>query len=476
MSKIKKGQHLSKRIVIVGGGITGLAAAYRLQTLAPGLNVTLIEKAPYLGGKIITKRLDGFTIEGGADSFLSRKPRGIGLCEELGIAERLQGRNGQHNQTYVMRRHKLYPLPEGLTGMIPTNLASLADSPLISPEGKSRLAQEMDLPPAPAEGDEAIAAFICRRLGPEVYEQLVEPLMSGIYAGDGAQLSLAATFPHLRQLELKYGSLIKGLLASQPNGPGPDESYPPFVAFSSGMAELIESLLERLARTTILTGTGVAAIQTNGSHYTVILENGHSSTAGALILATPAFITAQLVANLDPVLAQAHAAIPYASSATVSLAYRATDLLRPLDGYGYVIPRVEDTDVVACTWTSSKWIGRAPAGYALLRLYLGRYGRRDVLEDGDEALVDLARAELRQTMGITAQPYCQRIYRWPRGMPQYTLGHLDRLAQIETRLQEQPGLFLAGAAYRGVGIPDCIHSGEAAAQAAVNYLRPDLLA
>jgi oxygen-dependent protoporphyrinogen oxidase len=242
------------------------------------------------------------------------------------------------------------------------------------------------------------------------------------------------------------------------------------------MAELIESLLERLARTTILTGTGVAAIQTNGSHYTVILENGHSSTAGALILATPAFITAQLVANLDPVLAQAHAAIPYASSATVSLAYRATDLLRPLDGYGYVIPRVEDTDVVACTWTSSKWIGRAPAGYALLRLYLGRYGRRDVLEDGDEALVDLARAELRQTMGITAQPYCQRIYRWPRGMPQYTLGHLDRLAQIETRLQEQPGLFLAGAAYRGVGIPDCIHSGEAAAQAAVNYLRPDLLA
>lgn len=460
---------VSKKCIVVGGGIAGLAAAYRLQTLAPELDVTLVERDACLGGKLVTEQVNGFVVEGGADSFLSRKPRGVGLCEELGVADRLHGRDPRHQKTFVKRHGRLHPLPEGLTGMIPTNLEALAQSALISASGKARLAQEPDLPPAPEGGDESIASFVSRRLGREVYEQLVEPLMGGIYAGDGRQLSLAATFPQLRQLERKHGSVIKGLLAGQPTAPS--SGYPPFVAFRSGMGELIERLLARLAGVTVLTGVRVNAVQPDGRGYRLALDNGQTLAAAALILATPAFVTAQLVAGIDPILAQAHAAIPYASTATISLAYADSDLLRPLDGYGYVIPRVEDTDVLACTWTSSKWEGRAPAGYALIRIYVGRYGRRDVLQDGDGELVALARAELKETLGITASPRFHRLYRWPNGMPQYTLGHLDRLDQIETRLRHNPGLFLAGAAYRGVGIPDCIHSGEQAAQAALSVAK-----
>ncbi|HEX6385026.1 MAG TPA: protoporphyrinogen oxidase [Anaerolineae bacterium] len=456
-------------VAVIGSGITGLAAAYRLRALVPGAEITLVERDAYPGGKIVTERTNGFIIEGGADSFLSRKPRGIGLCEELGIIDRLQGRDPQHHKTYVKRHGRLHRLPEGLTGMIPTNLEALAESALISPAGKARLAQEPELPPAPENGDESIASFVSRRLGREVYEQLVEPLMGGIYAGDGEQLSLAATFPQLRRLELKHGSLIEGLLASQQKE-APSAGYPPFVAFRSGMQELVDRLLARLPDVTILTGVGVRAVQPEGTGYRLVLDNGQVRTAGALILTTPAFVTAKLVAGIDPLLAEAHAAIPYASTATISLAYAESDLPQPLDGYGYVIPRVEDTDVLACTWTSSKWEGRAPKRYVLIRVYAGRYGRRDVLQGSDDELVALARTELKEMLDVKARPQFHRLYRWPRGMPQYTMGHLERLAQIESRLHENPGLFLAGAAYRGVGIPDCIHSGEEAARAAASRL------
>jgi protoporphyrinogen/coproporphyrinogen III oxidase len=452
-----------KRVVIVGGGITGLAATYRLQQSAVPLALTLVEREPQVGGKIVTERANGFVIEGGPDCFLSRKPRGIGLCEELGVADRLHGRNPAHQKTFVKRQNRLYPLPEGLTGMIPTNLDALADSPLISSAGQMRLAQEPELPPRPANGDESVADFIIRRLGREVYERLVEPLMGGIYAGDASQLSLAATFPQLRQLELKHGSLLKGLLAAQPNQTAVSE-HPPFVAFPSGMAELVETLLARLDQTTILTNTAVSHLTRQENSYRLTLANGQQLTADFLLLTTPAYVTAGLLYPLDEQLAQAHADIPYASSVTISLAYRQTDLPQVLDGYGYVIPRAENTDVLACTWTSSKWEGRAPDGHTLVRVYAGRFGRRDVTQDNDNALLALAQTELRETLAIDAVPLFGRVYRWQQGMPQYNLGHPDRLALIEERLARHRGLYLAGAAYRGVGIPDCIQSAEKAAK------------
>lgn len=458
-------------VLIIGGGITGLAAAYQLQKIAPELQITLVEREDRLGGKILTDRIDGFLIEGGPDSMLSRKPRGVGLCEELGLADQLHGRDPAHNKTFVRRHGALYPLPSGLTGMIPTNLAALEQNPLISSAGKERLAREAEIPPATETGDESVGSFVTRRLGREVYEALVEPLMSGIYAGDGDQLSLAATFPQLRQLELKHGSLLKGLQASQKADATP-AAYPPFVALRGGLGDLVTTLVAQLDGVQLLTGVGVETLQrdADAQTYQATLSNGQAMSASAVIITTPAFVSAKLLADIAPALAAAHAAIPHASSATVCLAFDQAELATKLDGYGYVIPRVEETDILACTWTSSKWQGRAPDGQVLVRVYLGRYGRRDILDESDAALVALAMGELREMLDITAPPTLERVYRWPNGMPQYTIGHLDRLAQIEAGIEQQPGLFLAGAAYRGVGIPDCIHSAEQAAQAAAIYL------
>lgn len=454
-------------ITVIGGGITGLTAVYRLQQLLPHASIRLVERDGRLGGKLLTEQCEGYLIEGAADSFLSRKTAAIELCRELGIEGTLNGRHPQFNATFVRHNGQLYPLPSGLSGMIPTNFEALHDSAILSEAGKARLRQEPDLPPAGDIGEESMAQFITRRLGQEAYERLVEPLMSGIYGGDGAELSLQATFPQLRELEQEHGSLIRGLLA-QPAAT--KAAYPPFVSPQTGMGTIVEALTQRLTHVQILTGKQVQAIGKANGRYTVTLENGQTWSADAVILTTPAHATAQLFADLDPDLAQSHAAIPYGSSAIVSLAYEEASLGHPLNGYGYVIPRIAGTDVLACTWSSRKWAGRAPAGKVLVRVYMGRYGRADVLALSDEALIAMAQGELRQTLGITAVPELCRVARWPKAMPQYTLGHLQRVACIEARLRYHPGLFVAGAAYRGVGVPDCIRESNTAATAVASYI------
>ena len=287
--------------------------------------------------------------------------------------------------------------------------------------------------------------------------------MSGIYAGDGEQLSLAATFPNLRQLEREYGSVTRGLLEGGSDSPA---AGPPFLSLRGGMRDLVTGLVDRLVSTRLVTGRAVASLRraAHGHGYVLDLADGDTLAAGAVVLATPAYVTAALVASLDTQLAEAHAEIPYASTAIVTLAYPSEVLSRPLDGYGYVVPRIEGSDVLACTWTSSKWPGRAPEAHALVRVYMGRFGRRDVTADSDEELVASARREIAATLAPMAGPAIVRVHRWPRGMPQYVMGSLERLAVIERRLEEHPALALAGAAYRGVGIPDCIASGEQAAE------------
>jgi oxygen-dependent protoporphyrinogen oxidase len=445
------------KLVVVGGGITGLAAACRLEALVPDAELVLVERSERLGGKLLTEREDGFVVESAADSFLSRKPRGVGLAEELGLE--LVGRRPENTGSYLRHGAALHPLPEGLTGMIPTDLVALERSALLSDEAKRRVAEEADLPPAPPDGDESIASFVTRRLGRDAYERLVEPLLTGIYGGDGDQLSLEATFPQLRKLELEHGSLLRGLAAASP----PPSAYPPFVSFRDGMGTLVERLTASLERTRIVTGRAVSGLE---PLYEVALDDGERLAADGVVLAVPAFTTAELVASLDAELAEAHAEIPYASSAIVTLAIRAE---RDLDGYGYVVPRAEGSDVLACTWSSSKWEHRAPPGFALIRVYLGRFGRRDVTADADDALVTAAREELRLA-GLDGEPERTWIHRWPLGMPQYVLGHPERLERIEAALARHPGLALAGAAYRGVGIPDCIHSGEEAARSLARSL------
>lgn len=463
------------RVVIVGGGIAGLAAAQRLMQKTPDLAVTLIESDSRLGGKIVTDRVDSFVIEGGPDTFLSYKPRGLGLCRELGLEDRLHGTNERIRRTYVMRGDQLHELPEGFTGLIPTRFGPMVKTGLISPLGKLRMGLDYVIPPRSLNGDESLAAFVERRLGRELYDRLIEPLMGGIYAGDGERLSLAATFPQLRQAELEHGGLIKGVLAAKAKTPVLQPGAKKWAAFLTptlGLAEIVEALEAKLrgANADVQLGKRVARVEAASPGYGVILENGKTLHADAIILATPAFATADLISNLDAQISTALRGIPYVSTATVSVAYPLADIPRLLDGYGYIIPRTEGRAILACTWTSTKFPHRAPEGFGLIRAFIGRAGQEGVLEGTNDELLKLVRDELRRTLGITAPPLLHRIFRWRKAMPQYTLGHLDRLAVIEGRLIAHPGLFVAGNAYRGIGIPDCIASGEAAAEAVLKFL------
>lgn len=480
-------------LVIVGGGIAGLAAAHRAAKTAgarPG-QIVLIEGERRLGGKIVTDRVDGFVIEGGPDTFLAYKPRGVGLCRELGLEARLHGTNPHIRRTYVMSRGRLYDLPEGLTGLVPSRFGPMARTRLISPWGKLRMGLDFFIPPRREAHDESLADFVERRLGREVYERLVEPLLSGIYAGDGRELSLSATFPQFRHTEIEHGGMIRGMLAQKrkaatslgPNGSNGSGAHPKpqsggarsaFLTPRTGLAEVVEAIEAALAAAGVETRTGMRAfdVQPTADGYEVLLADGAVLSARSVVLAAPAHASASLVAGFDPVLAAELSAIPHVSTATVSLAYRLADIPRPLDSYGYIVPRAEGRSILACTWTSTKFPHRAPEGYGLVRAFLGRAGQGDVLAATDEELVHQVRAELRQVLGVAAEPRLKRVYRWPGAMPQYTLGHLDRLGAIERRLAEHPGLFLAGNAYRGIGIPDCIASGEAAAEAALRHLAP----
>ena len=455
-----------KRLLVIGGGITGLSAAWRARSLSEPVEVTLLEKERRLGGKILTEHRDGFVLEAGADGFLSRKPAGMGLCEELGITGLLRGQVSRKGRSFVMRSHELHPMPEGFSGMVPENLQALQDTQLLSREGKLRAMEEVSIPARTEAADESVSRFMTRRFGSEVFDALIEPLLAGIYAGDAACLSMEATFPKLRELERRYGSILKGLRGEQASPPRGS----PFVTLRPGMAELARALSRGLGGIRLLTGVEAAAITPRGALWRVELAGGGTMEADALIVTVPAGPAAKLLSGVDADLAQALASIPFASSAIVHLAFPRDRISHDLDGYGYVIPRKEGSDILACTWTSSKWEERAPRGMVLIRVYAGRHGGPDMAARNDNELEELARGELRETMGIDAAPLFARVFRWPNAMPQYTLDHARHLQVIGEKCAGLAGLFLPGASYRGVGIPDCIESGYQAARAAVESL------
>jgi len=462
--------------VIIGGGIAGLSAAYyatkklALSTVEgiPNAQITLLEASNRWGGKITTDRVpfDGgqFIIEGGPDTFLATKPYATALCKELGLGERLHGTNPNQKNTYVLHHNKLEPLPDGLAMMIPTNVQAILKSHLVSWFSKARMGLDFFIPAKSLNGDESLGTFVSRRLGREAYENLIEPLMSGIYAGDGDALSLASTFPYLRDLELKYGSLARGALQmrAQAKGKSVQGSRSAFLTPTTGLAEIVEGLIAQLQNADLRLNTTASRISNINSRYVVELGTGEKLEADFVILATPAFISGRLLESFDPALASVLQSIDYASTATVSLAYRQSDLPRDLDGYGYVIPRREGRKALACTWTSTKFPHRAPEGYALIRVFVGRAGQDIPWSEKD--LLALAREELKLTLGITAEPILSRVFMWDKAMPQYNLGHPEKLNQIDSTLEKYPGLALAGNGYRGIGIPDCIRSGELAVE------------
>lgn len=446
-----------KRLLVIGGGISGLAAAWRARSLSKTVEITLLEKEDRLGGKILTESRDGFLLEAGADGFLSRKRGGIDLCNELGISSLLRGQVKRNVRSFVMQKHGLHTLPDGFTGLVPGNLHALEETALLSEAGKLRGMQEPSVPPRADKGDESVSRFMTRRFGKEVFETLIEPLLAGIYAGDADCLSMKATLPRLLELEWRNGSVLRGLSVPAP------ADLPPFVTFSGGMSQMVSEIRQRLVDVRLVTGTAAGRITRSGHAWLAGLAGGGEIEADSVIVAVPAGQAAPLFAGVDSTLGEALSSIPFASTAIVHLGYHRHEIAHDLDGYGYVIPRIEGSDFSACTWTSSKWEDRAPRGMALLRLYTRRRG-------SDNELQDLARAELRQTMGIAARPVLVRIFRWPEAMPQYTLEHPARLEVIESRCAGLEGMYLAGASYRGVGIPDCIESGSHAARAAMESL------
>ncbi len=468
-----------RRVVIIGAGISGLATAYYLQKHARNkgfdIDVHLVDRAGRAGGVITTVREDGFIVEGGPDSMLSYKPAGLRLLRELGLEDEIVGTSRENAGSFVYSRGALHPLPEGLTLMIPSKLGPLFRTRLISWRGKMRAALNVVYAPRHNGRDVSVAEFVADHLGWETFERIVEPLFAGIYAGDARQLSLAATYPQLLDLEREYGSLLRGLLMmrrrreqSRRTRATGGSGLTPFITLRTGLARLVEALVDTLVENGVALHLGeevqelaCSPEQEEDSRvWSVFLSGGHTLEADAVVLALPAHAAARLLSPLDGELADALAAIPYASTATVSLAFRREDIRHPLEGYGFVVPRVEGRSLLACTWTSSKFPHRAPRGYVLFRTFFGRAGADEVVSLSEENLIALALSELKDIMGVDAVPTHAWAFRWQRGLPQYTVGHLERLARVEKRLKRWPGLYLTGNAYRGVGIPDCIGQGE----------------
>ena len=464
---------MTKDIIVIGGGISGLAAAHRLTELSragsTAYRVTLLEASDRLGGVIATEHADNLLLELGPDSYITDKPAALRLCERLGLADRLIAPQQGGLKLYTVHRGALEPLPEGFLLMAPTRVGSVLQSPVFSWSGKLRMALEPLIPRRSRDGDESLASFVRRRLGREVLERVAQPLIGGIYASDPEALSLAATMPRFREMERSHGSVIVGSRRAQRRrAQAADETgarWSLFVSIDGGMEVLVRRIEEALGPGVARLGETVRELSWNPDTRRWRVDTGGAGfEADAVICTLPAFTAAGVLTTLDPELAGELRTIPFSSTATVNLAYRRSDIAHPLDGYGFVVPHVEGRKIMACTLSSVKYAGRAPEDVALLRCFAGGALQPDLLDQPDETLEAQVREDLEALLGITGAPTLCRTTRYPDSMPQYNVGHLGRVARIETRLKQFPTLALAGKSYRGVGIADCIASGDAAAE------------
>lgn len=477
---------IPRSIVIIGGGISGLSTAFALQEQAAAADIaltcTILDAAPVWGGKILTHRVGRLVMEAGPDSFLSQKPWAMELCRRLGIADQLIDTNPVEKKASVLRGGQLHELPEGLVTFTPTQLGPFFRSGLLSWLDLARMGCDVLIPPRRSTDDESLASFFRRRFGRHACERVMEPLMAGIYAGDAEQMSLRATFPRFYELEQAHGSVIRGMMAARrARTQKVSDGHPRhtmFVTLKNGLTDLVAGLTEHIRQAGGVLKAGVQAESLRvRSHqagrwmYDVICTDGTAISAEALVLATPAYVSAELVRPLTPMAAGLMEMIPYASTATISMIYPAGAVGNRLQGFGFVVPRIEGRDLIAATWTSLKWPHRAPPEDVSVRCYLGGVGREAILQRDDEALVLRVREELASIVGLQATPHYVEVNRWNRAMPQYTIGHLDRLAQLEASLSRFGGLAVTGAGYRGVGIPDCIRDGAETAAKLLQYLQ-----
>lgn len=473
-----------RTVAIVGGGISGLATAFALseRAAAAGLSIrcTVLDPGPAWGGKIVTHRIGDLVTEAGPDSFLSNKPAGLQLVEKLGLYGQLINTNETGKKASVYSGGKLRELPEGLVVISPGQIGPFLKSGLLTVGGLIRMGLDLVMPAKRPTGDESLASFFRRRFGRQAFERMMEPLMAGIYAGDAEQMSLKATFPRFLELEQEHGSVIRGMMAAQATATGEPKASPKrtmFVSLKNGLEELVTALVRRLTDqgVTLRSGVAVESLRVRSHQlgrwtYDVMLGDGSALSVDSLVLATPAYVSADLLRPLTPIASGLLDMIPYASTATIAIVYPASVIGGAVQGFGFVVPRVEQRDLIAATWTSIKWPHRAPPDQLMVRCYVGGVGREAILQLDDQALVNRVKAELRQICGVTAEPTYVEVNRWMKAMPQYQLGHLERLEQAEGALSRYGGLVLTGAAYRGVGIPDCIRHGDSAADKVVRSL------
>lgn len=491
-----------RRVAVIGAGVSGLAAAYTLararQAGAP-VRELLIEANPRLGGVIRTETVDGFVIETGPDSFLAEKPQAAAMARELGLGDDLMGSNDHARRTYILHRGELLPLPDGLMFLVPTRFWPMVTTPLLPLSTKIAAIRELFMRPGSGtRDDESVASFVKRHFGEAMVENIADPLLAGVYGGDSAALSVRSVLPRFWEMERQYGSLTRATLramrqrrTSPPNrsggpagtGAGSSRKLPLFMTLKEGLQQLTERLAAQIEPQRVFVRRRVSSLESAAGGpggagdscsrtFQINCEDGRAFDADAVILAVPAYLAGGLVANLDAALGELLAGVPYSSSVTVSLGFDEAARAQLPAGFGFLVPRKEQRRLLACTFVHAKFDHRAPDGKAMLRCFLGGARDPDVLQLSDEEVMYLVLRELKEIMNFSATPLFCRVHRWTASMAQYPVGHRARVATIEERLLALPGLYLAGNAYSGIGISDCIRTGKDAAAKALKCVLP----
>jgi oxygen-dependent protoporphyrinogen oxidase len=454
------------RVAIVGGGISGLSAAFALEqrrlSTNENLEYVLYESSPRLGGVLRTENVEGCIVEAGPDSFLTEKPWAADLCRAVGIGDQLIGSNDSARKTYILRGGRLVEMPDGLMFMVPTKILPAALSPLFSWKMKLRMARECFYAPTLEENDESVASFVTRHYGEEMVDRLADPLLSGIYGGSAADLSVRAVLPRFAEMERSHGSLSRGMLEARKIMPPAQMQRPLFTSLKNGMEQLPQAIVSRLSQVSLLTNTAVKEIRRDENGW-MIIAGEQSGNFDAVILAPPTHVASTLINGCAPQLSAELSAIRYTSSITVALGYDTSVRRTLLPGFGFLVPRSEGKKLLAATFVHNKFPHRAPQDRALLRCFFAGTEADAIGQRADAEIVGVVREELRQILRVRAEPLFTRVYRWKSAMAQYGVGHLDRLDRIEQLSRQLPRLALAANGYRGIGIPDCVRSGRDAA-------------
>lgn len=459
-----------KKVAIIGGGISALACGVILKE--KNVDFKIFEKNPQSGGKILTEYIDNFVIEAGPDSYLPEKYWSVQLIKKVGLEREMLCTNDEFKGTYIYSKGKLHPLPEGVMLMVPTMIMPLLKSTLISWPGKIRMGLELFIPPKKDDSDESLAQFVTRRLGRECLDKIAEPLVAGIHTSNPDNMSVLATFPRFVEMEKKYGSLIKGMLTVLKNMPSKGDPSKPkmtyFMSLKKGMQELPEACINFIGKDKVKNSKEVKEVNKTPNGYRLLFDDGSFEDFDEVVFATPSYVTKELVKSFDSELSNLLSQIDWSSSATISIAFRKSELRTKLPGFGFIVPRIENRKINAVTWSSIKWSYRAPDDCILIRCFVGGGHHEELVDFDDEGLKKIVLTELKEIANLEIKPLFTKIYRWYKGMPKYTVGHLERIAKIFEKAKTHKGLYLIGCSYRGIGIGDCVKSGFDTAEEILN--------